>query len=370
GKAAASAPLLRPVLRDLRIYVADCYHCRVNIQPPPKSLLVAHHIAHAFGRAEDVSTHRNLAMHMGLAERIRTVLDLDPTKGAIEFKGHWYSWGEVKACMTGIDDILDTANLGEGAPVAIILRNRPAHAAAVVEVLASRRCVASVNPLQGGEKIAADIGGLNVGAVIADAEDWANPHLQEIVSARGMVGIQLTSGDTLNAKRITENAAPGKPPYHEPLPETAILMLTSGTTGPAKRIKLPYQSFQKALLSTKKTDGAIKLQDGVAVLSGPLVHIGGMYFTVDSVIHGRSFCLMEKFSVPEWVRIVSTYKPKVGSRPPTAIRRVMAAEGPVDALSSLTCVIAGSAPLPVDLEERFGSHYGIPILDVYGATEF
>ncbi len=312
---------------------------------------------------------------IGLTERIRTVMELDPAKGAIEFREQWYSFAELKACMDSIDAILAGAGLGEGAPVATILRNRPAHVAAVVEVIASRRCLASVNPFQSPDKITADIRGLDTAAVIADEEDWAMEPLRSLAAERGVVGIALETGASLTARRVTDNATPTAPPYADALPDIAILMLTSGTTGPAKRIKLPYSGLEKSLLAAirayeTKQSGGITLKSGVAMLSGPLVHIGGMYFTFDALANGRSFCLLEKFSVAEWVRVVSTYKPRVASLPPTALRMVYDANVPPEALSSLVCVRAGSAPLPLDLQDQFEERYHIPILDVYGATEF
>jgi long-chain acyl-CoA synthetase len=314
-------------------------------------------------------------MTLGITERIRAVVDLDPSKGAIEFKGKWFTFAELKHCMESISEILDIAGQGEATTVATLLRNRPAHIAAVVELISSKRCLASVNAFQSADKITEDVAGLNTAVVIADEDDWANESLLTLVKTRGMVGIALNTGATLKARLITDNITPQGNTYADPLPGTAVLMLTSGTTGPSKRIKLPYNSLERSLLAAiqhyeKEKGTTLTLKSGVSLLSGPLVHIGGMYFTFDALANGRSFCLLEKFEVNEWVRVVSTYKPKVASLPPTALRMVYDAGVPPEALSSLMCLRAGSAPLPLDLQDKFEERYHVPILDVYGATEF
>jgi acyl-CoA synthetase (AMP-forming)/AMP-acid ligase II len=49
---------------------------------------------------------------------------------------------------------------------------------------------------------------------------------------------------------------------------------------------------------------------------------------------------------------------------------VLAAGVDRNKLSSVKAVFAGTAPLPADLAQRFEEAYGIPVLSVYGATEF
>jgi long-chain acyl-CoA synthetase len=313
-------------------------------------------------------------MQLELAQRIRDILVLDPDKGALEFKQTWYSWGQLQRGMDSIEEMLNHAQLPKGAAIAIVLRNRPAHVAAVLQILASKRCIAPVNPFQSADKIAADLEKLQAPVILADPEDWQHQEILECANKTGAVAIEITAAEELSATLVGERDIPGAGPHHELLPDTAILMLTSGTTGPAKRIKLSHSSFSQSVLSAAQHYGkdgiALKLKNGVSLLSGPLVHIGGLYFVFDSVVSGRSFCLLEKFSVPEWVRAVKAYKIKAASLPPTAIRMVMDAGTEKSDIDSLIALRSGSAPLPLDLQEEFEEKYGIAILDVYGATEF
>lgn len=317
-------------------------------------------------------------MQTGLTQRVQDILNINPGKGAIEFQQQWYSWGQLRSGMAQLETLFNQANIETGATIAIVLRNRPAHVACLLQIFTSHRCIAPINPFQSADKVANDIEQLNPSFIIADKEDWQKPELSDIVKKLGAVAIsidsELAGKERIVAKLFSENTTPTDGPYHEALPETAILMLTSGTTGPAKRIKLSRNSFDKSVMNAidhyTKNDDALSLKPGVSLLSGPLVHIGGLYFVFDSIASGRSFCLLEKFNVSEWVRAVEVHRVKVAALPPTAIRMIYDAEVEAARLTSLRCIRAGSAPLPLDLQEDFEEKYDIPILDVYGATEF
>lgn len=314
-------------------------------------------------------------MHQGLAERIRQVMALDPQAGAIDFHESWYSWGEVAAVMNSIDRQLAQAGLGEGDVVGVVLRNRPGTFSAALQILASRRCLVTINPFQGAEKIAADLRSLRLPVVIADPQDWEVPSIRDAVAASGALGVSVGSMPASMTCAPVPGLEKSGSEFHEPLPGTCILMLTSGTTGPAKRIQLPYRNFERALLDAaiyeqKKDGGDLQLKTSAAILSTPLVHIGGMYFGIYNVASGRPFALLEKFTVDAWRNAVVRHRPKVASLPPTAIRMVLDAELARDDLASLLAIRAGSAPLDPDMAERFEAVYGVPILDVYGATEF
>lgn len=315
-------------------------------------------------------------MALGLAERIKAVLALDPEQGAIEYHGVWHSWAEIDKAMAAIDSLLQQAGLEEGSPVGVVLRNRAAHFPVLLEILASKRCVVTINPFQPVQKMADDIRALKLPALIADAQDWAMPELLAVAKELGSLSILVESTPTLNAALYLErDSAASAAAFHPPLPGTAILMLTSGTTGPAKRIKLPYKNFERAIFDAEyyETKGGtmqLKLKETVAVLATPLVHIGGMYAAVAAVASARPTVIMEKFSVDELRRVLAAYQPKLIALPPTALHMILHADVPAAELACLRAIRTGSAPLDPAMQEAFESKYGVPLLDAYGATEF
>lgn len=310
-----------------------------------------------------------------LPERIRAVLGIEPARGAVEQAGRWWSWGELSALMAQVDGLLAAQGLGAGTAVGMLLRNRPAHFAALLEVLISGRCVVTINPFQSPDKLADDLARLRCPVVLADAQDWAIPELRAAAQASGSMALSLSAGEQLQALPLEGFEAPGAGPHHEPLPGVGVQMLTSGTTGPAKRIKLPFANLERALLDALfyeagGKDGPATLKNAVVLAVQPLVHIGGIWGAVSAVIAGRGVVLFEKFSVDAWHDAVKRHKPKLAALPPTAIKMIYDAGIPREDLASLIAIRSGTAPLDPDFQEAFESRYGVPILNAYGATEF
>lgn len=311
---------------------------------------------------------------LGLAERIAAILALEPQRRALEFKEQWHSWQAVSSAMERIESLLVDQGAGEGAPIAVLIRNRPAHVAALLQVVRSRRCIVMMNPFQSPANTAADLQRLNVAALIADAEDAGQDSIRQVILERN-IPIVATGGEDALAIRLAHAPPKTKRVTYESHPGVAIRMLTSGTTGTPKRIDLSYENFERALLDALfyepgASQTQVRLRDAVVIAMTPLVHIGGLWAVVAAVLSGRSISLMEKFSLPEWRRAVVTHRPKVVGMPPTALRMVYDANVPREELSSVLAIRSGTAALPLDLQEAFEDRYGIPILDTYGATEF
>jgi len=313
-------------------------------------------------------------MAMGLTERIQAVMSVAPKQSALEYKGHWHSWEEVSQLMQSLEVAAQKANLGEGEQIGVLLRNRPAHVAALLQIIASRRCVVTLNPFQPPAKIAKELRELRLPLLVADEEDLQQPAIQEAVEATGTQTLDVSSSDGKLTLTAIERQGSARD-YAEPLPGTCVLMLTSGTTGPAKRIKLPYRNFERSLLDaahyqSKKDGDRLEVKETPTILCTPLVHIGGMYASMMSMISARPLSILEKFSVDEWQNVVVKYRPKMVMLPPTALRMILDAGVPREALSSLLAIRTGSSPLPPELQDAFEETYGVPLLDVYGATEF
>jgi acyl-CoA synthetase (AMP-forming)/AMP-acid ligase II len=98
--------------------------------------------------------------------------------------------------------------------------------------------------------------------------------------------------------------------------------------------------------------------------------VGGLFRVLQAVNDGRSFCMLEKFDVGQWVDAVRRHQPKTVSLVPAALRMVLAADVDPDDLASIRSVVSGTAPLSPEDADDFYEKYGIPVLISYGATEF
>ena len=317
------------------------------------------------------------ATTIDVSSRIATILSIDPDAHAVQYRGRWHTWGEVRARVERIDALLTAAGLGQGQPIGVVTRNRPGQVAAIQALLSSRRCVVPISSIASDELVMADIEHLGVPAVIASDEDWARPGLLEHCANLGVLGIELADADGSSDVRPVEALRTCRA-QAEALPDVAVLMPTSGTTGPPKRIRYTYANINGALgriakysaATARSLGGEPGLRKGVVLAHLALAHIGGLWSVMQASAEGRPIVLLDRFEPHAWADLVAEHGIKTSSLPPTALRMVLDAEVPREKLSSLLSVGCGTAPLDPAVGERFTDVYGVPVLTAYGATEF
>lgn len=296
-----------------------------------------------------------------LSERLAAIPRIDPDAPALEFEGRWYTWGQLDATMSGVAAQVPEA----GTQVGIILRNRPEHVGALLGVLRAGGCVVTINPHRGLERTREDVAALALDVVAGSDGDLRN---FVVAGVRTRLGLR-----ELGEKPVV-SVDPGNPADAPRLPGVAVRMLTSGTTGPPKRVELGFDLLEKVLSGAKHYErnkaADLRLRSGVAIVNAPLVHLGGVFRTLQCVNDGRSFCLLPRFSVAAWHDAVVRHRPRTASLVPTALRMVLEADLDRDSLSSLRSVVCGTAPLDPDDADAFFERYGIPVLVSYAATEF
>ncbi|MEZ4217834.1 MAG: fatty acid--CoA ligase family protein [Myxococcota bacterium] len=315
---------------------------------------------------------------MDLASRIDDVLAIDPAANAIEFEGRWTTWGELAAASAALGRALDAAGAPADAPVGVLLRNRPEAVAALLGVLRSRRCVVTLSPHQGDAALRRDLERLALPVVVACAEDADGGALAAACDATDTLLLRCAFGgddDACVAPRgaRTRVLDARTAPEHR-LPGVAVQMLTSGTTGPPKRVDLGRAALEHSLAGAKHYEkdkaAAPRLRAGVAIIASPLVHVSGIFRVLQCATDGRAFALLDRFRVEPWRDLVVKHRPKTASLVPTAVRMVLEAKlDPAD-LASLKAVVSGTAPLAPEDAEAFEAQYGVPVLTSYGATEF
>lgn len=302
-----------------------------------------------------------------LAERLAAVMALDPDAPALEFEGRWSTWGDLSSTAAEIDRLLAEVGLGAGAPVGLMLRNRPAALGGFLGLLRAGACVVTVNPMLGAERLRADVPALGLPLLIGEPDDLELlPATVMPATARGVLG-------RLGAP-IELVGMPEDPPAGASAPGVAVRMLTSGTTGPPKRIDLRYEMLELVMRGAKHyetgTGADLRLRSGVVIVNAPLVHVSGVFRVLQAVLDGRRIALLERFTVDGWVDAVREHQPKTVSLVPTALRMVLDADVDTEVFDSIRSVVSGTAPLDPDLADSFSDRYGVPVLTSYGATEF
>lgn len=294
-----------------------------------------------------------------VSQRIADVLELRPEAPAIEYDGQWNSWARVGAAAHRI------AARTTGAEVGMLLRNRPGHVAAFLGVLLGGGTVVTINPSRGDERTKADITALQLPLIIGESDD-----LTTLVPA-------TTETTTVAISGLLDDPQPDRsavPPVaaSDPEPGVAVRMLTSGTTGPPKRVDLGYDMLARSVMGSdpRQAPAPAEPRRGVAIVNSPLVHIGGVFRVLQCIAEARPFALLERFELNAWAEAVRRHRPRTVSLVPAALRTVLHSDLPRSDLESIRAVTCGTAPLTADDADAFTEKYGIPVLTSYAATEF
>jgi acyl-CoA synthetase (AMP-forming)/AMP-acid ligase II len=283
--------------------------------------------------------------------------------------GQWAPWGSIRSLAELTDRELTDAGCLSGGRVAVVLGNRLESVAALIAIFRAERTLVTISPLQPPERLSADLAASGACYVLAPEALWAEQVFIDAVADLGAAGWSLEGDSVVLRARATREPIPGDP-------GVAVEMLTSGTTGAPKRIPLTRAQLEASLSAALRHNERPQLRDkppltgSVGMVTLPIVHIGGLWALLQSLVAGRPFVMLDRFTVAGWHAAVKEHRPTIAGLPPAAIRSVLDSDIPQEDLASLRAINAGTSPVDPELVDAFLERYGVPILIVYGATEF
>jgi acyl-CoA synthetase (AMP-forming)/AMP-acid ligase II len=285
-------------------------------------------------------------------------------RGCIEFERKWHSGNDIIRYIDEIADGLSRAGVGPAEPVGLVVRNRVPHAAAILGFIAAGRPVAMIYSYQSAQSIARDIEQLRLPAILVDPDDWTEPVARNVATT-GAAGVVLAAGTVEVVASRQRSAGLGADPA---LASAGLHILTSGTTGPPKRVPVKTGVLQHTVLSMTIGQNPSPA-DPPELVYWPFGSIGVCQLLTGPYI-GKRTVLLEKFTVDDFVRAVKTYRITRTGVQPAIIQMLLDADVPREDLKSLEYLPGGSAPIDPLVRDEFERRYGIPLLWAYGATEF
>ena len=284
----------------------------------------------------------------------------------------WHTWGEVRALAENVDAELTRVGCGEGARIGVVLGNRTESISSLIAILGKGRTIITLNPMQPTARVTADAVASLPQVVLAPQSMWDDRDFELALAEADIVGFAVDGIDVVQRTGGPEVTIEAPRNEEDPV---AVEMFTSGTTGPPKRIPLTWRQLEAALDAVhshtgKGGDQREPLTGRVALVSLAMVHIGGLWGVIQALAEARPIVVLPRFTVDAWVEAVHEHQLRVAGLPPAAMRSVLSAEVPKEKLSSLRAVTAGTTFVSPDLADEFTERYGIPVMIMYGATEF
>jgi long-chain acyl-CoA synthetase len=187
-----------------------------------------------------------------------------------------------------------------------------------------------------------------------------------------MVVKVVESGDTHLWTSIMTNAEANYESVEvDPVEDIALLQYTGGTTGFPKGVMLTHRNL---VANAKMCEAWIyKMKKGEEVVLGvlPFFHVYGMTAVMNiSIFNGAKMILLPKFNAGEVLKTIHKLKPTLFPGAPTIyIGLLNHPDLTKYDLSSIQACISGSAPLPVEVQEKFEKVTGGRLVEGYGLTE-
>lgn len=302
-----------------------------------------------------------------LSKLSAAVLERPSSDHAIEFEGHWYSWGDMKKIASEVQSLVTQSGAGATSKIALVAKNRPSAIAAYLGLLQQSFSFRMVYPFQSSTSMVHELEQIKPSVVIA-AEETYDSELTDALSANGIAAISLTESSAQFVDRLdksTIEASCSDQPFIE--------IHTSGTTGKPKPFVFDYQTIATKIVGGRRTpsaEGADPQSLPPILMYFPTGNITGLHSTITPLLLGQRGVLLDRFNVEGWYDHLKRYQPPTAGLPPAGVQMVLEAELPVEDFRCLRMIGTGSAPLDRHVHRAFEERYGVPILLAYGATEF
>ncbi len=131
------------------------------------------------------------------------------------------------------------------------------------------------------------------------------------------------------------------------------MIYTSGTTGKPKGAL--RTSTDRSLVFTLLAELNLLHENSVHLTTGPLYHSGPLAFASLSHTVGAPIVVLRKFDAARWLELVKEHRVTNSFSAPTQLKRIVSLPDDVLAqadVSSMVCLIANAAPVPVRVEGR------------------
>jgi len=326
-----------------------------------------------------------------------------PDATALHFKGTNVSWGTLARESDAFACALRAMGVGPGDRVAVLLPNCPQFF--VVEFAAWKvgAILVPLNPIYTEDEL---VGPITTAApkviitlstfydrvkgaqrrvpsvqqvVVTSIKEWLPPLLRVVftlvLEKKGGHRAALRDGDPMLPALLARYAGQ-RPPTHRPsIDDDAILLMSGGTTGTPKAVRVHHHALVITGLQFRAWLGDLLPEwEGSYCLPLPLFHTYGATGVQSACIIGRNSIVLipNPRDLGDLVKTVERTKPSVFCGVPTLYNALLnhprVASRKADFASMKACV-SGAAPLLAETRRRFTEITGARIMEGYAMTE-
>ncbi|MEU5038416.1 acyl-CoA synthetase [Streptomyces rubiginosohelvolus] len=296
------------------------------------------------------------------------------SREAVRFGALSLTYGELAAASAAL-----AARIADAGRVAVWATPTPETVIAVAAALRAGVPAVPLNPRTGERELAHILGDSEPTAVLAGPDDELPPALEKLRRVTVDARAAAVPGAPADSPAQEAGAAgPDVDETGEAGPEDpALIVYTSGTTGPPKGAVLPRRAVAASLDALEDAWGWTG--DDVLVHALPLFHVHGLILGVLGPLRrGGSVRHLGKFSPEGVARELGSGGTMLFGVPTMYHRLAETLDGPAGtterdaltgALGGARLLVSGSAALPVHDHERIAAATGRRVIERYGMTE-
>ena len=320
-----------------------------------------------------------------------------PQSPALAFFGRTLTYGALDAQVARLAQAFRNLGVAPGERVAFLLPNCPQLVLAYHAALRLGAVAVPLNPLLSPKELNYQLadsgarwlvvldhllpkveetrarGGLAQVIVtgLADFLPWPLKWLYPFTARRQGLALGFKAGPGLLAWRDLLQSPPLDAPPLPQLQDLAVLLYTGGTTGVPKAAALTHANL---LANVAQINAWLpQVRYGAERLVGllPFSHSFGLTVCLNwPISQGALIIVLPRFEIQMFLKALKKYRPTMLPGVPTLfVALINHPDLPRCDLSSLWACISGSAPLPLEVRDRFEGLTGCRILEGYGLTE-
>jgi long-chain acyl-CoA synthetase len=320
-----------------------------------------------------------------------------PRAPALAFLGRIFTYAELHEDTSRLAQAFQNLGLSPGERLGLLLPNCPQLVMAYHAALRLGAVVVFFNPLLSPHELVHQL--RDSGARRLVVLDHLLPKVEEAQSHVDLSHLIVTSlADylpwplrwlyPLKARRqglpTGFRPAPGRypwrhllqqPPFTAPplaeIGDLAVLQYTGGTTGVPKAAMLTHGNLMANVAQINAWLPQVRYGEERVVGLLPFSHSFGLTACLNwPMSQGALILVLPRFELDSFIRLLKRYRPTMLPGVPTLfVALINDPRLPQLDLSSLWACISGSAPLPMEVRDRFETISGCRILEGYGLTE-
>ena len=288
-----------------------------------------------------------------------------PDAKALTIDGTTLTHHEVDEESARVAALLATRGIGSGAGVTVLAQTDMSVVTAYLGALRLGAVVTFAHPSYTARELAGLLAASRSDVVLGTGDSLVR--VVEASPDAGVIGLKESDRHAVSDLLFDKDPAQ-PPPDVSDGSSTAILALTSGTTGEPKPVPLSHRNL---LSSIRGVIWAWRWKsDDRLIHSLPIGHQHGLGAIHIALLTGSHALILPRFDQGRFFGAVRTHNPTVLFAVPAIYERLLAAvPDEMEALRRLRLMTSGSAPLPADLAFRIETAAGQLPLERYGLTE-